>query len=189
MQKSLNFILPILVAFCLAFNCFGQNENIDSLNQPTLRLHQFVISDSTSNITHWTIDYGELFTNEQIWVLDSIISRFERESKVEICIFTLDTTMATKETFDDFVLHIHNTLGVGKKNNDNGIVIGISQSLRKIRISNGFGIEKILSDSETKYIIDTQFIPFFKSSDYYGGALNGLRYLISKIEEKFQVSF
>lgn len=125
---------------------------------------------------------------EQRKVLDSIVSKFERASTIEICIFTLDSTMTTKEGFDDFVLHIHNTLGVGKKMKNNGIVIGISQSLKKIRISNGYGIEKILSDSETKHIIDTEFIPFFKQSDYYGGTLNGLKYLITKLEEKMKKS-
>ena len=90
--------------------------------------------------------------------------------------------MASTEQFDGFVLHIHETLGVGKKDKDNGIVIGISKSLRKMRISNGSGIEKLLSDEQTKLIIDTQFIPFFKQSDYYNGTLNGLEYLIDRLK-------
>lgn len=190
MQRLLRFITSILIAISLAFNCVGQNKNIDSShNQATLSLLQFVLRDSVPHITNWTIDYGELFTIVQRKILDSIVSKFERASTIEICIFTLDSTMATKEGFDDFVLHIHNTLGVGKKMKNNGIVIGISQSLKKIRISNGYGIEKMLGDSETKHIIDTEFIPFFKQSDYYGGTLNGLKYLITKLEEKMKKSY
>ncbi len=183
------FIISILLITSFTFNSVGQNKNIDSSNnQATLTLLQFALRDSIPHITNWTIDYGYLFTTEQRKILDSIISEFEQASTIEICIFTLDSTMTTKEGFEDFILHIGNTFGVGKKEKNNGIVIGISQSLRKIRISNGYGIEKILSDSETKHIIDTGFIPFFKESDYYGGTLNGLKHLIAELDKKISKS-
>lgn len=185
MQKLIKPITIILIAISFAFDCFGQNKNVDSSdNQVTQPLLQFIFRDSTSRITHWTIDYGELFTVEQKKVLDSIAAQFESRTKIEICIFTLDSTMTTKDDFDGFVLYIHNSLGVGKKTENNGIVIGISQALRRIRISNGYGIEKILTDTETKHIIDTEFIPFFKNADYYGGTLNGLKQLIVEIDKK-----
>ena len=174
----------------IAFKCAGQHTNNDSSNnQATQSLLQFILRDSVLHKTNWTIDYGELFTATQRKVLDSIISQFERASTIEICIFTLDTTMTSKEGFDDFVLHIHNTLGIGKKNKNNGIVIGISKSLRKIRISNGYAIQKILSDSETKYLIDTQFTPYFRKSDYYAGTLNGVKYLIAKLKKAMKKSY
>jgi uncharacterized membrane protein YgcG len=189
MQKVLSFILSLIIVISFSCECSSQSKNIDSLNDhATLALLQFVQKDSSSQITTWTIDYGELFTVEQRKVLDSIISKFERKTTIEICIITLDSTMATTEGFNDYVLHIHNTLGIGKMIKNNGIVIGISQSLRKMRVSNGYGIEKILSDSETKQIIDTEFTPFFKQVDYYTGTLNGLKALIAKLDESIKKS-
>ena len=183
MRKAIILITTLLIAIDVASKSAGQNPNSDSSNnQPTKSLLQFVLRDSIRQITNGTIDYGQLFTVDQRKILDSIISKFERQSTIEICIFTLDSAMTSTEQFDDFVTHIHQTLGVGKIDKNNSIVNGISKNLRKIRISNGSGIENLLSDDQTKLIIDTQFIPFFKQSDYYGGTLNGLQYLIANLE-------
>ena len=42
-----------------------------------------------------------------------------------------------------------------KSRKKNGILIGISKGYRKIRIQNENGIEKIITDEETKSIIET----------------------------------
>ncbi|QEC70218.1 TPM domain-containing protein [Panacibacter ginsenosidivorans] len=63
------------------------------------------------------------------------------------------------------------------------MVIGISSNYRRIRIEIGYGLENILSDSETKQTIDNDFIPLFKQGEYYGGTLNGLPALIRKLYE------
>jgi uncharacterized protein len=147
MQKLLWRVSTILIAISFVYDCCAQDKTIDSSNSQLKSLLQFVIRDNNSKITGWTIDYGKLFTIEQKKVLDSIAGEFESKTGIEICIFTLDTTMTTKDNFDNFVLNLHNTLAVGKKTKDNGIVIGISRALRKIRVSNGDGIAKILTDT------------------------------------------
>jgi uncharacterized protein len=67
-----------------------------------------------------------------------------------------------------------------KKNKNNGIVIGLSKGHRTIRISNGYGIEPILSDKETKKIIDEIIIPEFKNERYYEGIRKGILKIIEK---------
>jgi uncharacterized protein len=129
----------------------------------------------------WTSDYEHIFTEEQIFELDSIISNFERETTNEIAIVTIDSSWTTKDNFDSLTLAIARNWGVGKKEKNNGILIGISTGLRKIRIHNGYGIEKILSDAETKKIIDDIIIPEFQTGNYFEGTKNGLLALMQKI--------
>ena len=73
-------------------------------------------------------------------------------------------------------------MAVGKKVENNGILIGIRKSLRKIRISNGNGIEKKITDGETKKIIDSIIIPEFKKGKYFDGTLQGMLAMIGKIK-------
>ena len=129
----------------------------------------------------WTNDFENIFSARQIFELDSIISKFETETSNEIAIVTLDSSWTSAEKFDSLILTIHNNWGVGKKNINNGILIGISTGLRRIRISNGFGIEKILSDSATKQIIDQVIIPAFKQANFFKGTKEGLFALMEKI--------
>ena len=65
---------------------------------------------------------------------------------------------------------------------NNGVLIGISATLRKIRISNGDGIKAKLLDVETKEIIDTVIIPEFKKGDYFIALKSTIFELIQKIK-------
>ena len=128
-----------------------------------------------------TNDFENIFTSNQIIELDSIISRFEKETTNEIAIVTIESSSTTKEDFDNLINTILNNWGVGKKSINNGIVIGISTGLRKIRISNGYGIEAKLTDAETKKIIEENFLPEFKNGKYFEGTRNGLLKLMQKV--------
>jgi uncharacterized protein len=129
----------------------------------------------------WISDFDTIFTSAQIIELDSTISNFEKLTTNEIAIVTIDSLWTNKEKFDDLILTIANKWGVGKKGLNNGIVIGISTKLRKIRICNGYGIAEKLSDAETKNIIDEIIIPEYKKGNYFEGTKNGLLALMRKL--------
>ncbi|HEX8574712.1 MAG TPA: TPM domain-containing protein [Flavobacterium sp.] len=133
---------------------------------------------------NWVNDYEGLYTEEQEAGLNKTINKFEAETTIEIAIVTIDTLKVSKNKFEDLSLHIATTWGVGKKNKDNGILIAISKGYRVMRIQNGNGIEKIITDEETKQIIDNYFILAFKMGNYFEGTLNGLQELIRLIKTK-----
>ena len=130
----------------------------------------------------YTNDFENIFTEQQEKELDSIISTFKKETANEIAIVTFDSAKTNAKEFDGYVNSLLNYWGVGKQDKKNGILIGISKSLRMIRISNGFGIKKNLSDDETKKIIDTIIIPEFKNKNFYNGTRLGILALMEKIK-------
>jgi uncharacterized protein len=125
--------------------------------------------------TGWVNDFENIFTEDQKRTLDSLISEYEKRTTTEIAIITIPTSATDKERFDELTLFIANEWGVGKKEKDNGILIGISKGHRTIRINNGFGIEKLITDNQTKQIIDLIIIPSFKADDFYMGVFNGIQ--------------
>ncbi len=131
----------------------------------------------------WTTDLEHILTTEQITYLDSVLSYFEKESGVQIGILTLDSTMSTPEIFDSLILAVANQWGVGDPVKQNGVFIGMSASLRKIRICNGRGITGIITDEETADILQKQMIPAFKMGEYFQGLLLGIHSI--KIELGF----
>jgi uncharacterized protein len=130
----------------------------------------------------WISDYEGIFTDEEITSLDSIVAGFEAKTSIEVAIVTLDSSWTTPERFDRYVLGLHNSWGVGKKDKKNGIVIGLSAGLRRIRISNGYGIESRLTDQDTKAIIEETIIPQFRESNYFEGVRQGLLAIIQKLK-------
>jgi uncharacterized protein len=122
----------------------------------------------------WVNDFTDLFTPAQQTILDSLITAFEKATTVEISIVTIDSTVTSRNDFDDYITALGNRWGVGKKETNNGVVIGICPSYKRIRISTGTGIMQQLTDQETKAIIDNIIIPQDKQGDYFNGTKLGL---------------
>lgn len=140
--------------------------------------------DSLPNPVGWVNDFEGLFTDKQKQLLDSIIADFKRETDIEIAIVTIDSSATSKERFDSLTLYMANKWGVGQEGKDNGILIGISKGHKKIRIQNGYVIEKLISDDETKTIIANYFLPAYKAGNYYTGTRDGLIKLIDLLKFK-----
>lgn len=130
---------------------------------------------------NWVSDFDNVFAPDQIDSLNSMIRKFESETTIEIAVVTIKNDWVAREKFDSLILVIHNTWGVGKKETKNGIVIGIGKAQRKIRISNGYGIEQRLSNDDTKLILDQKILPYFKADNYFEGVRQGLIAIMEKL--------
>ncbi len=177
MKGSLILILTLLIC---CENCYSQKNlkknTITKVSKQKKKTPKLIIPYRPIGLIN---DYEKILTSKEIDNLDSIILKFEKETSIEILIISLDERFTTKEYFDSTILMVHNNWGVGKYKKNNGILIGISSELRKIRISNGDGVREKLSDEKTKIIIDEIIIPQFKENKYYLGFLNGLTEIIN----------
>lgn len=141
-----------------------------------------IASDSIPKTLGWVSDFENIYTKSEVKALDSLIGAFEKKSGYEIAIITVDMNLTNDTTFDNYIQAVANAWGVGKKGLDNGMVIGISSEFGRIRIINGAGVVKHLSDEETKVIIDTYFIPNFKEGNYFKGTKEGLLEIMKKLK-------
>jgi len=128
-------------------------------------------------------DYEDLFTQKEEQELNRLLAQYDKQKGTQVVLITVDTFMTSKDSFDLLIHHIANAWAVGHKDNNKGITIGISRSYRKIRIANGYGISRILSDEETKNIIDTVFIPGFKKGKYYEATGKGIEVLLQQLDQ------
>jgi uncharacterized protein len=161
--KRISILLCLILAIAVTPSC--QNQKKDSLPEPI----------------GYVNDFEDILSQAQENYLDSMISEYDKKTTIQISLITIDTSMTSRNDFDDYILQMANHWGVGEKGKDNGIAIGISKGYRTMRIQNGYGIEKLLSDSETKNIIDTAFIPSFKKGEYFEGIVNGLKAIMNKL--------
>lgn len=173
MQVVKHFFV-VLLSIGLVFPMYAQTH-ADSLMQLTQDLPMPL---------SYVNDYEGIFSEKEELTLDSLISIFRMQKGFEMAVLTLDANAVPSTFFDELVLATANKWGVGDKKLNNGITIGISKSLRKIRIANGLGVEKWLSDAETKNIIDFGFIPSFKMDAFYEGTYKGLSIIMEHLEQK-----
>ena len=172
----------IFIVFLTISSCkTKQTEKAEpNTNAPKVEFSEYDLGKSDlPKLKRQVNDYEFVFTMEQLEKLTLMIRKFEKNTTNQIAIVSIKS-IGKYSDFDKFAVDLSNYNGIGLKEKDNGLSIVFSKNLRKIRISTGFGTEKILTDEICKNIIDQTIIPEFKNGDYYSGIEKGLAELIAK---------
>lgn len=76
--------------------------------------------------------------------------------------------------------------GIGQSEKDNGLLILVAESDRKIWITTGYGLEEYLTDARSKQIIEQIILPEFRNSSYYNGLDAGTTAIFQVLAGNFQ---
>lgn len=167
------FKKSILIYFftCILFATCGQTQTVDRKDQ------HFPAPMG------WVNDFEDIFTAVEERSLDSLIKEYEKRTSIEIVVISIPDSLIGKEDFADLTLNIANNWGIGKKGKDNGILIALCKGRRLIRIQNGYGIEKRMTDLQTKEIIDQVIIPKLKEGYFYRGVFDGIEAIKKQLDK------
>jgi uncharacterized protein len=75
---------------------------------------------------------------------------------------------------EDYSRALGNSWGVGRKGANDGVLLVVAPTERKVRIEVGKGLEAALTNAETQRIVDTDILPAFRSGDFVRGIDNGV---------------
>ena len=184
-MSRIHFICVWLLLLCTVnshYSCKAGEENKKGTTRRSYQAWQNRLEEPVGYIN----DFEGIFSEQERKTLDSLLQQFEKRTTIQIAVITIKSSMTPIDSMDLFTRKIGQGWGVGQKDKNNGVVVGISRVYRRIRIENGYGIEKILSDAETQIIIDSCFIPAFRKAEYYSGALTGLNALMQILEKRYQ---
>ena len=137
---------------------------------------------SEQKLKSWIFDHEELLTPAEENHLDSIIRYHVIKTSNEIAIVTTPNYGSDSSMFD-YSLQYGEKIGLGKAGKNNGVLIAISAQKRSIFIHNGYGIENVFSDWQTKQIIDSLIIPHMKNASYFEGLRAGTSAIIAHLEK------
>ncbi len=111
---------------------------------------------------------------------DSLFREHEGRTGNEIALVTHATFNG--KTSKDFAVAFGDSLGVGKKDRNNGLTIAFSKAKHQVFIATGYGTEKVLQDSICQRIIDQEMLPRFKLEDPSGGLWAGCLAIIDFLD-------
>lgn len=123
--------------------------------------------------TSYVLDNELIFTKNENAVLSEKLARYDRKTTNQVMIITTPS-IKPYDNIADYGTYTFNEIGIGTKEKNNGLLIVISNHLHKVRISTGYGTEKILTDSICQVIIDQVMIPEFKKGAMYTGTSNAV---------------
>lgn len=87
----------------------------------------------------------------------------------------------------DYALELGREWGVGDKDQNNGVVILLSESDREIYIAVGYGLEGALPDSKTGRIIDTYGVPYFQDDEFSAGLVSVYNAIVNEIYVEYGI--
>ena len=110
------------------------------------------------------------------WLEDSL-EKIAMETSNQICVVTMDDFGGYDKAW--MAYKIGQEWGVGKKDNNNGVVILIkpktAESKGEAFIAPGYGLEGAITDGISTRIVNQEMIPYFKENDYLGGVWAGAK--------------
>ena len=124
-------------------------------------------------------DFAGILAFEQRQSLEDKLVAFERETGDEIAVVTIPGLKG--DTIENFAVQLFQEWGIGKKGKDNGILILVALDDRRMRIEVGYGLEGVLTDAQSFWVIDKVMKPAFRENDFYGGIDQAVDKIISAI--------
>ena len=128
----------------------------------------------------WVSDTADLISPEGEAELNVLLSELEAESGAEVAVVTVDQT-APATSPRSFTTELFNYWGVGKAEEDNGVVFLISEGDRRAEVVVGYGLEDYLTQTKIEALLRREAIPSFKSQNYEQGIFNASEALVDEL--------
>ncbi|MGX7666538.1 TPM domain-containing protein [Flavobacterium pedocola] len=129
------------------------------------------------------IDSTITLTFDEKAILNQKLKNYCLTTSTEIMVMVVYSTEGVK--IESYAKALGQKWGIGKRGKDNGIVMLIAKDDRNMTIQNGYGIEAVMTNAETKRIIDQVITPQFKEGDFFMGISQGLNAIFDKLKTEF----
>jgi uncharacterized protein len=115
----------------------------------------------------WVSDYTGTLSAGDCRQLEKISTRLEVFTSVEMAYVVLDTLDG--EDIESFAIDLFNEWGIGKAEDDTGILILIVTGERMWRVEIGYGLEPVFTRELLIDIMESHAVPHFRNGDYGAG--------------------
>lgn len=137
----------------------------------------FTICSFLTN-AQFVIDKGNFLSKKEIESLNNELQSYFSKNNIEVQIYT--TANCNGQNPKDYALDYFNIKRIGKSGINNGILIFLSREERHFQILNGFGIEWLISDKDSRIIVDSVLI-HLKKKDFSHGIHIGITLIEDKL--------
>jgi uncharacterized protein len=122
------------------------------------------------------VDQADLLSAEDRAALTATLENLEAKTTDQLVIVTLKSLQGT--SIEDYGYQLGRHWQIGQKGKNNGALLIVAASERRVRIEVGYGLEGTLTDALTRYIIETSILPRFKAGDFPGGIKLGTEKIV-----------
>ncbi|MFN6980967.1 MAG: TPM domain-containing protein [Brevundimonas sp.] len=126
------------------------------------------------------VDQAGLLDAATEQALTEKLAALEAKSSDQLVVVTVRSLQ--DQEIEDYGYQLGRAWGIGQKEGDNGALLIIAPTERKVRIEVGYGLEPILTDAFSSMVIRDDILPAFRDGDYQAGIVKGVDALIVQLE-------
>lgn len=120
--------------------------------------------------------------------LDAVLADYEAKSGSQIAVLIVKST--EPEAIEQYSIRVADAWKLGRKGIDDGVLLVVAKdnpkALRRLRIEAGRGVQGVLTDAQSKRVLQDVIAPHFRQNDFYGGLVAGTTAIAAVLDkEKF----
>jgi uncharacterized protein len=128
-------------------------------------------------------DYAGMLSPASQRQLEALLTDFEQKESTQIALLTVPSLEG--DSLEDFSIRLAEAWKIGQEEADNGAILLIAKTDRKIRIEVGYGLEGRLTDLLAGRIIRNVITPHFKAGAFDQGIAAGISAMIDAVQGEF----
>lgn len=130
-------------------------------------------------LTGRVVDNANILSPQTEAELTGELATLETQTGRQLVVATLPDLQGYE--IEDYGYQLLRTWGIGDKDRDDGVILIVAPSERKVRIEVGYGLEPVLTDALSSLIINRRIIPAFKEGKLEQGVVDGTRAIIQQL--------
>lgn len=139
-------------------------------------------------LTGHLVDDASMLDASQRGKLEAVLADYEAQTGSQIAVLTVKST--EPEAIEQFSIRVVEAWKLGRKGVDDGVLLMVARdnpaALRRLRIEAGRGVQGVLTDAQSKRVLQDVIAPHFKTQNYYDGLVAGVGAIATLLnQEKF----
>lgn len=130
------------------------------------------------------VDEAGILTPQAQSDISTLLAAHEQATSNQVVVVTLKSLQG--DDIADYSYQLGRHWGIGQKGKNNGLLLVVAPNERKLRIEVGYGLEGVLTDAESRMIIERVIKPYFKQGNYEQGVRAGVDAILDVLGGEFQ---
>ncbi|SFD57972.1 TPM domain-containing protein [Massilia yuzhufengensis] len=122
------------------------------------------------------VDEAGMLDASQRERLTAVLADYEARTGSQIAVLLVKST--EPEAIEQYSIRVTDAWKLGRKGVDDGVLLMVARdnpsALRRLRIESGRGVQGVLTDAQSKRILQDVIAPHFRQNHYYEGLVAGV---------------
>lgn len=171
-KRISSIILLLIIQLVFLLSAIECSANV-KVPTPTIKENVFIY------------DEDNCIDDESQEKLNRLIVELEEKTNAEFAVISI--TSLNDLTIEEYAYNLFNQLGIGKKDQDNGVLLLFSRSDNKVRLEIGRGLEGCLNDAKCGRILDEYFVPYREEDKYTEATEFTVKAVLNVITEEYGI--